>query len=468
MRELLRSRAVVWTASVLGTLLVGAVALGLGRILPAQPEIALAIAGAILVLGITAAEPAVIPLLAVPLLLVGHRVGAGSVNVSVSDAALLMATVVALVFTTRPLSPVLRNLLWLSALYQFATLFTVVANPFLANTVEWFHAWVSVSGALLVGWTIGRAGHAKAGLSLFLLAASALAVVTIVQGGLQMASGDFGPVYVRWPYDMHKNFVGTLLAFGAITAYVRPQWMGWTNGWARAAFWTLVAGVAATQSRQAIIGLGFAIFVVVLRVERVPAGLAGSATNVSADSAGLLADSGKGAVLVRRSKLILFAVIPAVAVVLTLVRDQVASGNQFNSFFQRIGWFSETIAFWSGSPWVGHGLRFWYRGLLGFQPPNAELEVLAAAGLLGLAAFLTWMIGTLSVLWRMDPTYGTLAVAVVLLRFVQGQFDQFWVGAQVNVPFAVAGICVGAAALSGQERRLTSATVVSRSIKATS
>ncbi|MBK9697984.1 MAG: hypothetical protein IPO80_11590 [Propionibacteriaceae bacterium] len=101
-----------------------------------------------------------------------------------------------------------------------------MANPFLANTVEWFHAWVSVSGALLVGWTIGRAGHAKAGLSLFLLAALALAVVTIAQGGLQVASGNFGPVYVRWPYDMHKNLVGTLLAFGAITAYVRPPWMG--------------------------------------------------------------------------------------------------------------------------------------------------------------------------------------------------------------------------------------------------
>ncbi|MBK9697983.1 MAG: hypothetical protein IPO80_11585 [Propionibacteriaceae bacterium] len=87
-----------------------------------------------------------------------------------------------------------------------------------------------------------------------------------------------------------------------------------------------------------------------------------------------------------------------------------ASGNQFNSFFQRIDWFGETIAFWSGSPWLGHGLRFWYRGCWVFNRRTRNFEVLAAAGLLGLAAFLTWMIGTLAVLWRMDPTYGTLAV----------------------------------------------------------
>ncbi len=45
-----------------------------------------------------------------------------------------------------------------------ATLFTVVANPYLLNAVEWFHAWLLVAGALVVGWAVGRAGYARAGL----------------------------------------------------------------------------------------------------------------------------------------------------------------------------------------------------------------------------------------------------------------------------------------------------------------
>ena len=52
------------------------------------------------------------------------------------------------------------------------------------------------------------------------------------------------------------------------------------------------------------------------------------------------------------------------------------------------------------------------------------------------------------VLWHVDPKYGTLALAVTLSRLVQGQFDLFWVAAQVSIPFVIAGICLGAQALS--------------------
>ena len=52
----------------------------------------------------------------------------------------------------------------------------------------------------------------------------------------------------------------------------------------------------------------------------------------------------------------------------------------------------------------------------------------------------------LLVLWHVDPRFGTLAVAVVLCRLVQAQFDLFWVAAQVSIPFVIAGICLGAMA----------------------
>jgi len=145
--------------------------------------------------------------------------------------------------------------------------------------------------------------------------------------------------------------------------------------------------------------------------------------------------------------------VPALVLVATLVRDQVQSGNQFNSVFQRLTWFTDTLEVWAQSPWVGQGLRFWTTGRtsVAFQPPNAELEVLASAGLIGLAAFLLLMIGTLRQLWRLAPAYGTVAFALVLSRLVQSQLDLFWISVQVSVPFALAGAAIGALARSEAE-----------------
>jgi len=276
-----------------------------------------------------------------------------------------------------------------------------------------------VSGALLVGWSVARRGYARQGLTLLLVASLGLALVTIAQGAWQWAHGDFSAVYVSWPFGMHKNFVGTVLGFAAICAYARPVWLGWKRETATAVFALCSLGLLFIQSRQAIVGLGVALLFVAFR-------------------SGLQR---------RRWTITLLAVVPALALVATLVRDQIESGNQFNSVFQRATWFGDTIAVWLDSPWVGQGLRFWYTGRTAvfFQPPNAELEVLASAGLVGLAAFLVMMLGSLKVLWSLPARYGTVAFAVVLSRLVQSQFDLFWVAGQVSIPFVVAGLAVGAA-----------------------
>jgi len=65
---------------------------------------------------------------------------------------------------------------------------------------------------------------------------------------------------------------------------------------------------------------------------------------------------------------------------------------------------------------------------------------------IGVLGFLLLIVGAIVVLWKLPPVYGTLGAAIVLSRFVQGQFDLFWTAVQVSVPFVVAGICVGAAA----------------------
>jgi len=416
-------RAVVarrWFAAALGAVAVLALLAAIGVAVPDNGLYALAAAVAVLITGATVYNPVAIPVLAMPALVVVQRVGGAGTNLSFSDFALFGAFWAALLLGPRPYSRPMRSLLWLSAVYQLATLFTVIANPYRANTIEWFHAWLSVAGALVVGWAVGRSGHARVGVSLYLAACGVLAAATCLQGLTQLAHGDTSAVYLSWPYGMHKNFVGDLLGIAALVVYARPPWLGLPRRVTYPAFWLFVLALAATQSRQAIVGLGLLVLVVALR-------------------------RGQG---VRHTKLVLLAIIPAGFFVVQVLVDQLSSGNQFNSAYQRISWYQDALVVWNLNQWFGAGLRWWYSGrtAYSFQPPNAELEVLSSAGTVGLVGFLVLMLGALIVLWRISPVYGTLAFAVVASRLIQGQLDLFWVSVQTSVPFVIAGVCVGALA----------------------
>ncbi|WP_194397260.1 O-antigen ligase family protein [Microbacterium atlanticum] len=385
-----------------------------------------AIAGLVIAAALTPRVPLAVALMATPALFIPVRAGLGGADLSVSDVALAAAFGTAILLGHRPYSRPLRQILWLNLVYQFATLFTVIVNPYAANTVEWFHAWLLVSGAIIVGWALGRAGYARPALILMIGAACMIAVGTIVTGLIQFSRGDLGPVYPSWPVEMHKNFAGTVMAFAAVVAYANPQWLSLTRGWARAAFWLLCVGIVLTQSRQAALGLIVAVVVLALR---------------------------RGAGGNRHSRLVLLLLAPAVWLIAVMVLDQVSSDNQFNSANTRLEWLRAMFAYWKEAPVFGHGLRYWYQGgWADFQPPQAEVEVAVSAGVVGLIGFIVMWLGILVILWRVDPVYGTLAFAVLLSRLVQSQFDLFWVAGQVSIPFVIAGICLGAQA-SAAERR---------------
>lgn len=416
-------RSAAW---LVGTVALAAVLAALGLLVPGYAVFAAAGAAAVLVLGLTAYEPVALPVLAMPAMVIVERVGGGGLDLSLSDFALFGAFWFALVLAPRPYSKAMRSMLWLSAFYQVMTLFTVVVNPYVANTVEWFHAWLSVGGALVVGWAVGRAGRARLGLTLLLLPCIAFALLTCLAAAQQLAAGDTGPVYLDWPFPMHKNFVGCVLAFAALVAYARPWWVGWPHWFTLVAFWVCSFGVLAAQARQALIGLAIGIILITLR-----------------------GDPDR-----KRSKLILLAAIPAVYFVWGAVQEQLAEDNEFNSANQRLAWYDDAIDVWQRNPWFGMGLRWWTTGRTEFvfQPPNAELEVLSSAGILGLVGFLVLFGGGLVVLWRVNPRFGTLAFSILLMRFIQGQFDLFWVAVQVSVPFAIIGVCLGAESYAESRR----------------
>ena len=380
----------------------------------------------VLVIGtvLSFSRPMAIALMAMPVLFISDRLGFGGSGLSASDVALAAAFGTALLLGNRPYSRPLRAMLILNLVYQFATLFTVIINPYEANTIEWFHAWLLISGALVVGWSVARAGYARSGLNLMVGAAMVIAVGTFGTGLLQYAGGNFGEVYPAWPFPMHKNFAGTVMAFMALTVFVNPDWVGWKRSVRTSVFWVLLGAIVMTQSRQAIIGLVVAIIFVVLR-----RGVHG------------------------RSRFALLLIIPAVWLIVTTVIDQVESQNKFNSLYQRIDWVREVYVLWKQSPIFGHGLRYWYTDVVSrFQPPQAELEVAASTGVVGLIGFAAMWIGFFVVLWRVDPRFGTLAIAVIGSRIIQAQFDLFWVAGQVSIPFVIAGICLGAQSLDADNR----------------
>ncbi|ADU47702.1 O-antigen ligase family protein [Intrasporangium calvum] len=397
-----------------------AVLLYVGRGLAGDPELPLLVAGLILFLGLVVADPALVPLVALPFLLVTARLSVAGVDLAVSDAMLAVALAPSLLVLLAGASRPMRQVMWLGALYQFATVFTLVRNPYQANLVEWFHAGVLVLGAVAVGWALGRRGHGGRSLRILALSTLALALITLAQAVFQYDAGNFGPVEMSWPYQVQKNAIGTIFALTGVVLYVRPAWMGWSRAWSLAGFWTVVAALLTTQSRQAIIALAVAVSLLVMRRTTTR----------------------------RRSKGILLALIPALVGVSVMVQDQIQSGNEFNSFFQRLTWFEDSMDIWGTDPWFGVGLRWWYtdRFPQAFQPPNSLMDTMTSAGIIGLVAFIALLVGTWLVARRLDPAYGVLAELVLVTRIVQSQFDLFWVAVQVSLPFLILGLCLGAAA----------------------
>jgi hypothetical protein len=404
-------------ALVILTMAAAGLALLVGYTLPRQPVVVLGGVAVILAAVAGLAQPILFPLLVMPLIVVGARVGGGGLDLPLATLVLGLGFWPALLFGSRPFSPALRRMLWLNALYQAATLFTLVANPFVANFVDWFHSWLIVSGALVTGWAVGRAGAGALGIRLFLGAVVVIAAVGVGEGLFRYAQGNFAALFPSLPFPMHKNFFGTLVCFGALIFFARPTWLQIGKRVAVSGFLICVAAMGVSQSRQAIVALAVGLVVIAVK--------------------------GRGER--RRAWLGALIGIPALYFVATLVREQIQSGNQHNSFFQRLTWYGESIDKWRESPLFGNGLRYWttpqHPGA--FQPPQVFFEVLATAGIVGLLGFLVMAAGFITVLWRLPGLTGSLALALVLARLAQGQLDIFWLAPTTAIPFLLTGVCLG-------------------------
>lgn len=412
-----------WRWVLFAIVVVGAVYFVLDRGL-ANGAITAVVIGVLMIAAvITWSKPIATMLMATPAVFIVERIGLGGGDLTVSDAALAAGFGVAVLLGQHEHTPPMRAMLWLNLIYQFSTVFTVIVNPFQQNVVEWVHAWLLISGALILGWAIGRAGKAYIALRLILIVGAMIAVGTLITAVMNLARGEFAAVYPVWPWPMHKNAAGGALAFVAFAAWLNPDWARIPKRWARITFVLCLIALMLTQSRQAIIGFIVVMLIYVLRQ--------GGAKHWA---------------------LAFLLGVPGIWLLAQSVIEQVESQNKFNSVYQRLNWLQEVYHLWREQPLVGHGLRYWYvHPTANFQPPQAELEVIASAGLVGLLGFTIMWVGFIVVLWRVDPRFGMLAFGSVLARIVQAQFDLFWVSAQVSIPFLIAGLCLGAQAFEAAQ-----------------
>lgn len=379
---------------------------------------ALGIGAVLLLFGVLVIDIRFLAVLAIPCTLIVLRAG-GASGLSVSDLVLFMGTLCALtVFRLRD-APEVRSLLWLLAIYQATTVLTVVDNFYRSNLIEWIHEAFLVGGSIIVGWVVAYAGRAKAAVTAYMLGSCFIALWAC----LQTLTHGLSPAYL--PGGMQKNYIGDMLAFGALLAYTRPSWIGWRSRvWPWVGLIVCLLGIIASQSKQAMIALAFGILFMQFR------------------------SRGMG----RRSRLIFLALIPMLIIAFDIVSSEITSHNRFNSVYTRLSAYSDSIHVWSQSPLVGVGLRWWYLAAFqpAIQPPNAELEMLTSAGLIGLMGFFVLFFGALAVLRKVPKEFGTLALAVLLMRLLQGQLDLFWVAAQGSLPWMLVGLVLGVVAL---ERR---------------
>lgn len=379
-----------------------------GLVATYRADLAIPLALAVLAVGVAAIDMSLIPVLAVPATIVVVRVG----PMSVADLVLGFTSIIALLLLRGRGAKALQPLLLAGACYIALSAPQLLLNRYLGNYIEWAHEIVLVLGSLVVGFVIGREGHARLALGLYVAICWVLAVAAIFT---TMTNG-FGPVYLG---ELHKNALGAVLMIGTIIAFANPPWLGWRPWFAYTSFAVFGLGMLAAQSRQAIVGALIGVLVVGLRPRF---------------------HNGK------RSRLMWLILIPVSYFVVSAVQEQLESGDQFNSANQRLTWYDDSIRVWLQSPLFGVGHRWWitgHTGYAGFQPPNVELEVLTTVGILGLVGFFALFGAAFWILAKMNPAYGTLALAVVVGRFAQAQFDIYWVAGHASILWLIAGICVG-------------------------
>lgn len=320
------------------------------------------------------------------------------------DAVLLLAAATALVggAATR-LTPRARVVLVTLAVFLGLCSIAVAAHPSQEGATELFHRLLLVGGGVLVGGLLVRQALLRPALQLLL-------VVSLVFAARSIADGLGGsPAY---PFGFHKNFAGSTFATVLLLLLTVPKEFGLRSPRLRVVLLLFVAGgLAATQSRGAILGAALGGLVWYFRSVR--------------------HEQGRAA---RFLGLVVLGVLAYVAItsVQSQLTQQRTTDIKINSLTQRTQVEKATRNLFRTSPEVGVGLRFYNTPKYStYQAPNNVFdESLAESGLVGTAGLAALVVVPVAALWRVRDPLAVAAMAVLANSWFHGQIDIYWANGQ--------------------------------------
>lgn len=371
--------------------------------------------GAYLGLSALALNSQIFSVIAVPAVFLVERLDIGGIDLSYSDALLIVATGLALpALSTWPLPPRARLLLLGLTVYLGLVTLTLVFHPSLRSFAEVFHRAVLVGGSVVIAVQLVRTGRHVLALRLLLAVTVTVAVAAVVTA----AASGFEPAY---PWGLHKNFIGSLFATFLLLAVIDYRVFRLPSSTRVPLMAVLAAGLLAAQSRGAFLTIIGGLLVLVIR------------------------QRGRHAVAIRAVGVIAAAAI--VALVVTSVQDQLEermeTGNTHDSLAQRERVETATYELWKEHWVVGVGLKYFVTGQYGAanQAPNNVLnETMAETGIVGTAGFLAFQFVALTALARGSTPLATAGLACVFGRLLHGQVDIYWSAGTAALPWLIAGM----------------------------
>jgi hypothetical protein len=409
-------KLVVWTASWLATV---AAAAAVGIIAVGHRKIGLALGALVLLLGVFAADPLLLVVVALPGSILIQRLG-GSTNFSAADLLAFVGGVVCLFHIRWREAPYLRQFLRGVIWYQAVLIMVVIAHPNRYNIVEWFHRFSYLGATVLCGWVIATYGRTRQAFRLFLAGASVLALLAVEHA----VTSSFHPA--QWS-GYQKNTIGDIMWVAIVVAQVNPPWSGVSRRQARISKYLCLLGLLSSQSRQAGILMVLAL---------------GVAFMLNPD-------------LRRRSKLIALGALPVIYLLYYSFSINARNNPRFNSVAIREGQYSLAIHVWHLSPIFGEGMRFYDlpQWVYVTAPPNVIIDNLASTGIIGSLAFVFLVWVTVRTMMKLPYALGTLGLCVLIGHYVDGLFDIFWIGGPSGAPYIICGISLGMADMDLLRRR---------------
>ncbi len=375
-------------------------------------KIGLALAALVLLLGVFAADPVLLAVIALPGVFLLQRVGGASTNLSAADLLVFLGALVCLLHVRWSEARHLRAFLKGIVVYEATLIVVVAAHTNRYDVVEWFHRLSYLGGSVLVGWVVARHGRARQAFRLYLLGASVIAVIAMEHAvKLHFKAAQWG-LY-------QKNAVGAMMWVAVVVAQVNPPWTGVSRRQARIAKWLCLGGLLASQSRQSWVVLCGAIVLFVLMNPEVR----------------------------RRSKLLLLGIIPLGLLLYYSFSTQFVVNPKFNTVSIRLRQLSKAVSVWHLSPVLGEGMRFYHlpQFINVTQPPNVIIGNLASSGIVGSLGFVAFVVIAIRVVARLPVEFRTLGLVVLVGHLTEGLFDEFWIGSYSAASMIIVGIALGMA-----------------------